>query len=543
MTNNPLGDNPLETLRDLSNQIVTDPESVYDELFQIDSLEGVDDGLALNIIGLLVDAAGDTSREDGIDQAITLAKELLNRDLPPGHRSRIHYYLGNAYSHRRSLKKKRENGTWWWENSNLENEIYHFRMALNPNGIEQIEDLEACKIYTNLGNAFSEVGRVVEAIRCWNHALEIEPAFPQAKGQKGIGFHSFARAHYDKGQSATLLRAAYEELDEAVSSDDLHPQMKEYFESFQQRIADLFKPSILDEELDFEEYSLGDTDEEREYRRWCLEQTLFLNPLNEIGANSIAAQDILHLGSVSSEDSNKIVSCIGFYNQMKQEYVSARYLLYEGLQSSDSHFSDNEVHLENTLDYPVYSFNAEKVRISMRMAYSLFDKIASFIQHYFELSHIPSHKLNFGNIWYKSQGRNKLAPTFDGRENWALRGLFWLSKDLEFFSEMYVETSLDPGAKELKDTRNELEHGYLKIHETMLDRIGDGSRLQDDLAMSVSRNDFEELSLKSLRKARSALIYLSLTIQREERRSKEDLDDDKILAPVDIGPWEDNWKR
>ena len=228
---------------------------------------------------------------------------------------------------------------------------------------------------------------------------------------------------------------------------------------------------------------------------------------------------------------------------MKQEYVSARYLLYEGLHTEEPHLSDKNVHLENTLDYPVYSFNAEKVRIAMRMAYSLFDKIASFIQYYFELSYIPTHKLNFGNVWYKSQGRNKLAPEFDGHENWPLRGLLWLSKDLEFFSQMYVEASMDPGAKEIRDTRNELEHGYLKLHEPMWAGNNGGSRLQDELAMSLDRRKFEELSLKSLRKARSALIYLSLAIQQQERTKKDDLDDDEMLAPVHLGRWEDEWKR
>ncbi|ELZ56240.1 hypothetical protein C467_08675 [Halorubrum hochstenium ATCC 700873] len=144
--------------------------------------------------------------------------------------------------------------------------------------------------------------------------------------------------------------------------------MKEYFEGVQQHIADQFRPGILDDEIEFDEYSLGDSDEEKKYRQWCLEQNLFLNPLNDIGSNSIAAQDILHLGSVSGEESSKIVSSVGFYNQMKQEYVSARYLLYEGLQNDEPHFSDKDVRLENTLDYPVYSFNAEKVQIAMRMA-------------------------------------------------------------------------------------------------------------------------------------------------------------------------------
>lgn len=542
MTDNPLGNDPNETLRELSERIVTDPDGVYQVLSSIDSISEYDDEPALNVIGILVDTSGDTGRQDGINHAIGLANELLERDLPQGHRSRIHYYLGNAYSNLRQLEAA-DSGHWWWENNLLEQEIYHFRMALDPEEIDALRTIEACKIYTNLGNALSEVGRVVEAIRCWNLALEVDPDFAPAKCQKGIGFQSYARALYDQGHSATFLRAAYDQLDEAVEDNDLFPPMKEYFEGVQQHLEDQFKPGVLDEEMEFEEYSLGDSDEEKQYRQWSLEQTLFLNPLNDVGPHSIAAQDILHLGSVSGEESSKIISCVGFYNQMKQEYVSARYLLYEGLNTDETHFSDKNVRLENTLDYPVYSFNAEKVRIAMRMAYSLFDKVASFIQYYFELLHIQPHKLNFGNVWYKSQGQNKLAPAFDGLENWALRGLFWLSKDLEFFSEMYVEDSMDPGAKELRDTRNELEHGYLKLHEPMWVGPDDESRIQDVLSTSCYRDDLEQLSLKSLRKARAALIYLSLSIQQEERVKKEGLEDDELLAPLHLDNWEDEWKR
>jgi hypothetical protein len=69
------------------------------------------------------------------------------------------------------------------------------------------------------------------------------------------------------------------------------------------------------------------------------------------------------------------------------------------------------------------------------------------------------------------------------------------------------------------------------------------SRLRDDLAISLYRSDFEELSLRSLQKARSALIYLSLAIQQEERAKNENLDDDEKLAPMRLGRWEDEWKQ
>ena len=124
---------------------------MYQIASSIDSIEDFNDEPALNIIGLLVDSSGDLGREDGLNHAIDLAEELINRDLKNGHQSRIHYDLGNAYSNLRQIKAT-DSGRWWWENEILQREIYHFRMALDPEDLTGISKREVCKIYTNLGN-------------------------------------------------------------------------------------------------------------------------------------------------------------------------------------------------------------------------------------------------------------------------------------------------------------------------------------------------------------------------------------------------------
>jgi hypothetical protein len=45
-------------------------------------------------------------------------------------------------------------------------------------------------------------------------------------------------------------------------------------------------------------------------------------------------------------------SLTGFFNEMKQEFASARWLLFEALHAGHVHFSDRCVALHNTLDYP-----------------------------------------------------------------------------------------------------------------------------------------------------------------------------------------------
>jgi hypothetical protein len=85
---------------------------------------------------------------------------------------------------------------------------------------------------------------------------------------------------------------------------------------------------------------MGKSPEERRCRRWCLQNTLFINPLNDLGPLSIAAQDVLTLPSliVSIATGPTVPEIIGFFNQMKQEFVSARYLYYEGINARGALF-------------------------------------------------------------------------------------------------------------------------------------------------------------------------------------------------------------
>jgi len=57
---------------------------------------------------------------------------------------------------------------------------------------------------------------------------------------------------------------------------------------------------------------------------------------------SIAAQDVLTLPSltVGTASRGAMPEVIGFFNQIKQEFVSARYLYYEGLHAKGIHFCD-----------------------------------------------------------------------------------------------------------------------------------------------------------------------------------------------------------
>jgi hypothetical protein len=93
---------------------------------------------------------------------------------------------------------------------------------------------------------------------------------------------------------------------------------------------------------------LGRSQTERAYRQWCLDERLFLCPLNDLGSHLAAVADDLMLPGITEGFDERPGDyspppIIGFFNQMKQGYASARYLLFEEMSSTCVHLSDRGV--------------------------------------------------------------------------------------------------------------------------------------------------------------------------------------------------------
>lgn len=331
----------------------------------------------------------------------------------------------------------------------------------------------------------------------------------------------------------------------AALSSDLREDARKSFDAYRLRIESALSPEFLAQEFDVNSFSLGASRQEIEYRRWCLKNRLFLNPLNDLGPYPIGGRDTLTTPDiVDSIDTGPRYP--GFFNQMKQEFTSARYLYYEGVNEEQPHFSDRGVLLYNTLDYPSYSLAIERVKSAFRMCYSIFDKAAFFLNHYLDLA-IPEKSVTFKTFWYIKQSRKKgLRADFENRQNWPLRGLFWLSKDL-YEEEAGFKEAIEPDARELSEIRNHLEHKYLKLHgddwsgpPPANDELS--RSLSDTLAFSIYRRDFERKTLRLLKLSRTALMYLSLAIDCEEQQRKKKKDPNSFVMRTPLDVWEDEWK-
>jgi hypothetical protein len=521
-----------------------DIQRIFDKLMERESLEGLPDEPAMQWAGSLIDVSTDLGREDGIIRALQWCDELARRPLRNAESALVEYFRANAWAARQELKHREKTALWNWEQPEVQEQILYLRRAMRHPGYGELDVIRRCQIQTNLGNLLSHIGRIVEALPRWETALADRPQFAMALGNLGYGLKQYGHALYDRGHAQLFFVAAHAKLTAALAPEAEYEsydseRVKAQFAELRNDIEQHVDVEAVRASIKLDGHDIGDSDEERDYRRWVLDQRLFLNPLNDLGPFRIGARDILSLPDYVTAITEP-PTFTGFFNQMKQEFVSARWFLYEAIHSQEPHFSDRGVTLYNTLDYPSYSLAVERAKAAYRVAYSLFDKVAFFVNDYAKLA-VDLTRVYFRTVWYVDQNlRNRvIRDELIKLENWSLRGLFWLSKDL---FNLEFQDSADPDAQKLYLIRNRLEHSYLKIHEILVSRPIADDPFHDRLAYSIQREAFIEKTLVVLRRARAALIYLSLGMHREERRRSENRKDG-LIAPMHLDHWDDDWKR
>lgn len=512
------------------------------DVLAVTTLANVVPDQAVEFIGNAVDRAWAKQRADVLRHLAPLTETIDRSAAAEIDVTLLDYYLGNLWNGLKCLAGPHRSGSWQWDSAELEAEIICLRRAIRSKGFGQLPDIRRCQILTNLANCHSTTGRFVEAVGAWNAALDIEPRFGMARGNRAAGRWSYAKAVYDHGHAIVMAREAWRDLDPSTL-EALEPGAGEYFAGLRRDIERVVPAKAFQTPLDMTTFPLGTTDAEIEYRRWCLKNRLFLNPLNDLGAYEIAAQDIL--------SSPSIVVPIGqgprfhgFFNQIKQEFCSARWLAYEAMSESEPHFSDKNVQLFNTLDYPSYSLATEKLKLAFRSAYSLLDKIAFLLNAYLGLA-IPEKRVSFRGLWYENQEKKKgIRQEFKTFPNWPLRGLYWLGKDL-YEDTPEFRAGIDPDAQRLSEVRNHLEHKYFKLHLDFWSgpNVSGPTWLTDDLAVSLRREEFEAMTMRLIALVRAAIIYLSLGIHQEERTRAQKRPPDAIVPPMVLDVWDDEWKQ
>lgn len=475
----------------------------------------------LKTIGDIFETSRINKDLDKLLAGIISADSINLENFDPHSQAVYYYFLGNAWSYVQDIKYPKEKFP--LETEELEQQIKYYRKAY---GLIKTSDdkFVACQILTNIGNLFSRIGRFSEAQEYYNLCLGIDSKFGMAVGNKGFGLYYYARIIFDPIHQFIFMQYARKHLTNSLASEAVYPDAKNAFRNVINQIESTYPVEQLDDFKEYKNYNKRVSKKEIQYRQWSAKNRLFINPLNDVLSESVAANDHLFVPSmILGFDEKPIYHTI--FNQLKQEYVSARFIFYESITLNKAHFSDKEVVLMDTLDYADYSLSLEKAKITFRMCFSLFDKIAYLLNLYLKLGH-DLNRVNFRNLWYlNGDKKSGLKIELSITKNWPLRGLFWLSKDLD---EKGFDSPIEPEAKEIATIRNYLEHKSFKIVEYLIHEWTEGAETYE-----IGRSLFYEKTFKLLKLSRSALMYLCFLIYTEERQKNKN-SGDKLMLPIEF---------
>lgn len=271
------------------------------------------------ILGCIYEYSRELNAFEDLNKGIQISDSINLESFSNDDKMTFYYNLSNAWSYKKMMIQNLNSSKFWeFESEELIQEILNCRKALLYSK-DTKDKYRKCEILTNLGNNLNHLGRFSEAINSWHEALHIKEGFSMAVGNLGFGLFHYAQVLYDNSHKVYFLKESYHYLKKTIKSNDVYPEAKASFSNIIAFIEQQVNNSFLNSKNNFDNYHLGKSLAEQEYRKWCIGNKLFLNPLNDIIQDNVVAHDILCLPTiVVNKNDSEIYSYHSFFNQIKQ---------------------------------------------------------------------------------------------------------------------------------------------------------------------------------------------------------------------------------
>lgn len=438
--------------------------------------------------------------------------------------AQIFYCIGTGYS-------MLADGQIFTEEQQLEHQtqaIYYLREAMHLMELGQVDDILLASIYTNYANELFDCYRIIEALRLYRKAIALNPNFGMALGNYGRALSFYANLVNDENQYDALHCYAYQALKKALEIKDpnVHEDARKAFNRRIKEYQRFQSEEYLLAAITYSDYTYKNASE-RAYRQWCLEQHLFLNPMNDLmDLETAFAYDPLTITHYTETEKDKKTEeslepprWYAMLNQIKEEYIYARFLFYKSTKKMHkTHYADKEVRLASYDDIQ-YSIRLEQLKSSFRILYSIFDQIAFVVNAFWELD-FPERYAAANNVFNTQAKPSKDKDAYNkifekAKRNRALMALYWSHLD---FVKRFKKSEF-PSEKELKVLRNALEHKFVKIHVD--GKNGDFLKkleIEKDDFYHISEEQLKRYTLRLLQLAREWIIELVYAINIEQEQ-------------------------
>lgn len=458
------------------------------------------------VSGLLIDFGSIKQDKSIVKEGINLLKNDMAVIVKgKKYASSALYNLANGYHTLYSFRRLKNKYYSMYKKSEIELAKKYYFKALE---YDFKDSMLRSQLWVNLGNCYDHLGRVFDAIDCYDKALYYKANHGMALGNKGIALYYYAAL--TPQYRRTILKEAYLLIQQALKLG-VNQQDIKGFKNYLKKIESFFpEKNFL---LKKSEYSGIQIKARSKFERFlvefCFNNKLYLNICNFCQKCNNAIGDPESIESmIISLDKNKEGNYIkkdqylhlsSYLNQIKQDYITARFLLilsrYKG---KNLDFVDKRVRLIDTLDYKCHNIYVEMVKASFTYFYNILDKIAFLIKDYLKLDH-KNEFVNFDNIWFDLTNRKKIKEDIISIKNFSLNALF----------NMHLDFKKGPQQK-LKKNRNKLTHGFLNIYHSM-GIINEKSITEETLV---------EDTIVLARLVRNSIFYLTKFILNEEAKKE-----------------------
>ena len=459
----------------------------------------------------------DLAIENGEDQRISrlidkVASHLKADDLSDDALAKYNYFLGNLYSELSIIRKEDFRG---WRTKefpeNMVNAINRFRRA--KTFATSRDDFLRNEIRTNLANQIAHQRRTLECFEKWTCDFSTEGDGPYVSAlSKAREFIWVSHWLSDSGHANCYLLEAYSLLNDLQSNltNTNHPGVIKTMNNDPQITKVMeFGRDKAQTEIDWDKNFTcpNYSDDEKNYRSWCLKNRLFVNPLNDITQEWVAGRDILQFPNhIVNVGEGPYFSAA--FSSLKREYCFARFLAYEGINGIHPQYENTQLFLTDTLDRVCYEGHTEKVKTAFRICFSVLDSLAMLINKYFECNR---KNASFTSKWIRDNLKVQKSPFVDA--------LYWLSCDLTDISSISEEKwkAPNPDSSKIRRMRNALEHSWVRVTEES-NSIWDD---KNDYAYIVTASELEKNTVSVLKLVRCAIIYFCLAVKYEEDKKSE----------------------
>lgn len=472
---------------------------------------------------------------DSLEAIISvLSKQLGDGNLNLFDKMLANYLLGESYNV--LIKKTCSPQEAQFNNPIVWKAVYYYRMALLY--VEGIFERKQVALYVTaknyrynalikLGNVYSHMGRLQDGIGCYKGAALLYPNDYSWKFHFGFTLFN-THSYYERAAERFVVSLMKEMLRDCLDK-------KEYSQSafdVCNIIKDWESPDLNeDKPINYEATEEGD------YNHWINQNVLRLNAYNDINFTSTLCQeDSLYFDGVFSPkaEPDSWRRLFQMLNEVKQEYVSARYMLYSYFEKTGSnHLSDKNVRLADVYDRSNYSFHLELVKSAFRSLYSILDKIAFALNDYLDLDMNPE-RVNFSNVWYVNSKSFRIKEEIlKYKSLYSLAGLLFIRNDIYGGADDYLQAE---ETRLLKKVRNAIEHRAIII-------VDDGILEDDGSVLTISRMEFEGVSINLIKTVRQAIFCFVNAVNHIEYEKKLEITKNgEMIIPQEIDPVKDDEK-